>query len=274
MPRTPFLPSLHAFRFPNRWADTGVVKVNFGPLGRIPLGSAINGLCVGMTWANLDLFLSGRFPPSLTTTPTHDGAYSSVYDYIAKRQMESMNYVGSTEAERLLNLASVGLQWFLSLDQSVPTATKFESSRTREWPKVREALDGGRPIPLVLLRGMGQTVKEMQSNHSVLVYDYAESATQVQLSVYDPNYPLRDDIRLWWDKAPQAQPRLGYTVPLSRVTYGFTASTYQPKTPPQWPQWPEEARQNPVQASGVGQTWLTWSVVGTVAYLLRRAGKL
>src|SRR4051794_15771186 len=84
-----FLPSTSGMRFTNRF-PSGIPIVDISlPIGRsIPVGDASNGVCGGMVYAALDLFLaSPRLRPPETTTPP--SGETPLTKYVVKRLVDS-----------------------------------------------------------------------------------------------------------------------------------------------------------------------------------------
>lgn len=218
---TGFTPSVHGFPFPN-WFPPGtpvlVVPTPFGPL---KLGDANMGVCGGMVYAALDLFLYGR-PRPAEPTP-------AVFRYFCRRLLESWD------------LPFGVLKYYDG--QRRPGATRgFVEGLTRqtvltEWPKVQRLLDTGRPAPLGLVNVRSLDPRRLVQNHQVLAhgYDLSADGSRVALNVYDPNWPDDDAATLTLQlddpdaDAPLDHSREGATV------RGFFATAYtRPPEPPAW----------------------------------------
>lgn len=83
-----FLPSTSGLKFPNSFpAGIPVVNVAIPPLPPITLGDASNGVCGGMVYVVMDLFLAQPrlLPPTTTTLPAGG---SSLMNYIVARLID------------------------------------------------------------------------------------------------------------------------------------------------------------------------------------------
>lgn len=192
-----FLPSTSGLRFANHF-PTGIpiVSIPLPGIGRsISLGDASNGVCGGMVYAALDLFLATPRlrVPETTMPPTGDTPLTT---YIIRRLVDSFTLaygVGSNVA-RYLRLMSTPDQDAFILDGVGSVMAR------QEWPKVKRDIDAGRPSPLGLVAGghispmdFGSKVERLGHCHQVLAYAYAvDSADVLTLHVYDPNDPLTD----------------------------------------------------------------------------------
>ena len=81
--RTGFTSGTHGFPFPNWFPPGSPVVILPTPCGPLKLGDANAGLCGGMVYAALDLFVYGQAPPHEATPP--------VFRYLCKRLLESWN---------------------------------------------------------------------------------------------------------------------------------------------------------------------------------------
>ena len=64
------------------------------------------------------------------------------------------------------------------------------------WPQVRADIDAGHPSPLGLVTVKSSDPWQLKHDHQVLAYGYELDEGILALSVYDPNLPGRDDVRL------------------------------------------------------------------------------
>lgn len=260
---TKFLPSLHSFRFTNEWPAVPLTEVDLGQGIKIPIGKASNGLCGGMAFANLDVFLAGRYPPPVAGQPRPD---SSVYMYIVQRMFDSFSLpVGPVK---------------MYLDM-MPTTSVVERARDcieRDWPTVKTWIDAGTPIPILLMRAQSFDPFDLGKNHVVLAYGYQQSATWVSLRICDPNRPKDDNLLLTFDTA---MPARGFEyAPMAsaawRRPYFFRTYNYTQKRPPDWPQ--DVPARIPViplasKADETGSTLFKISGALAVIALIKRAAR-
>lgn len=197
-----FRPSVHGFPFANCWPDGAPVVEIPTPFGRVPVGNARLGLCGGMVFAALDHFLAGR-PVPATATP-------AVFRYIARRQVAS------------LSLPFGALRYYAWQTRPALAAR----TATVEWPRVKAALDAGRPVPLGLIQVRSRDPRQTIRNHQVLAYGYVPVRGFVVVRVYDPNHPGDDDLTLALELGhPAAHFRHSAEGPTVR---GFFATRYIP----------------------------------------------
>lgn len=167
---TGFRPSKDGFGFANTWRDA--------LLGAF----ASRGRCGGMVFAALDAFAAGRpLPPGAASSdlPLHGAPLSQV---IWKRQVDSV--LGGL-GENLLQFVR-----FTYMPSGSPPGI---ASATRcELVTLFDALRSGRPVPLGLVSAIGPT--RLAANHQVLAYAAEFGESRVEIWVYDPNHPRRDDI--------------------------------------------------------------------------------
>lgn len=182
-----FRPSQHGLPFPNCFPRGMPVLEVPTPFGRIPIGDAAGGLCGGMVFAALDFYLLDRPRPLQPTPP--------VFRYLARRLLDSWNlpfgvlryYDWQRRPDDSRFLAGVRV-----------LAGVSRLTITEEWPKVRAALEAGLPVPLGLVNAHSFNPRQLPRNHQVLAYGYElnDTADELTLHVYDPNYPNDDTAAL------------------------------------------------------------------------------
>ena len=163
--RTGFTSSAHGFPFPNWFPPGSPVVLVPTPFGTLTFGDANAGLCGGMVYAALDLFVYGQPRPATPTPP--------VFRYFCKRLLESWNlpfgvlkyYDGQRRpgASRMLG--------DLRLVDGLTRQTVLD-----EWPKIRDLLDTGRPAPLGLVKVASFDPRQLVKNHQVLAHGYTLSS--------------------------------------------------------------------------------------------------
>lgn len=175
---TGFETRTHGFPFPNWFPPGSPVVIVPTPFGTITVGDANAGLCGGMVFAALDLFLLGLPRPSEVTPP--------VFRYFCKRLLDSWHF-------------PFGVMKYYD-GQRRPSASKFFAgvklldgltykTIVEEWPKIKEALDAGMPAALGLVNSSSFDPRMLAKNHQVLAHGYTLVGDAVTIHVYDPNYP-------------------------------------------------------------------------------------
>lgn len=188
-PRCRFRSSAHGFKFVNSFTLPAAITVPLSRL-RIRIGSGAYGLCGGMSLLAGDHFSFGVPIPTTSTVPP---AGSALHAKLVARQLDSLN----------LNLSSVGpsfgapvlkfFDWMGRPDSRAANSTA--ALTTAELAKVMGALRLGRvvAIGLVLVNRSGS----LTENHQILVHCATRrSPSLAELHIYDPNFPLRDDVRI------------------------------------------------------------------------------
>lgn len=174
-----FLPSTHGMRFPNRFPKGPTLR--FGPLA-LPrpfgVGDASNGLCGGMAWFVRERFESGLPMPADATPPANG---SPLFDAIVRRQVRSLEWARTPAAF-----------WWIGAFGGVERTVR--QSLDTEWPRIRRSIDGGRLAMVGLVRHQGLNPLDLSKSHQVLAYGYTIEGSAVTLRVYDPNWPLRDEV--------------------------------------------------------------------------------
>ena len=131
-----FLPSTSGFHFPNRW-DPGipVVTITLPGLGSIPIGDASNGVCGGMVYAVMDLFLSAPrlLPPATQTAP---GAGTPLMNFLLQRLVDGFalntpdsnvkRYVDMMSAQDHDTWVAHGVPWLITY---------------YEWPQIKADME-------------------------------------------------------------------------------------------------------------------------------------
>jgi outer membrane protein OmpA-like peptidoglycan-associated protein len=188
-PRCRFRSSVHGLKFVNSFTLPSAITTPLSRLG-IPIGSGGYGLCGGMSLLAGDHFTFGVPVPTTSTVPPTG---SALHTKLVARQLDSLN----------LNLSSIGpdfgapvLKFFDWMGRPNAGASNSTAAlTTAELAKVTAALRRGRVvvIGLVLVDRSGS----LTENHQVLVHCMTrKSAGLAELHIYDPNFPLRDDIRI------------------------------------------------------------------------------
>jgi hypothetical protein len=222
-----FRPSVHGFRFANRWPAGPTVR--FGPLDPrwIGIGDASAGLCGGMVATVRDLFEAGIAPPPDRQPPANGSAR---FRWIVRRQVQSLDWLR-------VPLRYYDLQAFRP-DPPAGLAAMMHREPARviafrdEWPRIRADVDAG-ILPVVgLVRVAGWSPRALTVNHQVLAWAYEEDAAALRIRVYDPNHPGRDDVELRAAVDPDGRRPWSERVRLTQSTgeplLGFFRQPYAP----------------------------------------------
>ena len=228
-----FSPSIHGFPFGNAWPHVPLWRLGVDGL-RLPIGDAAKGLCGGMVFAVADLYAAG-LPASGIARPEFG---TPGYRYLVRRQVDSLG--GILVPARLLSLMRTSRPrreplnrgWLGSLGLVQHSRSWIMASQ--EWPRIRHELDAGRLAVVILVRVVGDNPLEMGRNHQVLAYGYDLDGTALTLRVYDPNWPLDDDVTLQLDLAdPAGEVAATYSKPDAPVVC-FFRTPYTPADPVPW----------------------------------------
>jgi hypothetical protein len=192
-----FLPSTSGMRFTNHFpTGIAIVRIPLPGIGQsIPIGDAANGVCGGMVYAALDLFLAQpRLRPPETTSPP--AGETPLTTYLTKRLVDSfaLGYGLDSNVARYLRLMSTP-----DGDEFVIDGVHSVIAR-QEWPRIKQDIDSGRPSPLGLVAGrhlgpldFAGKVGQLGHCHQVLAYAYdVDESERLTLHVYDPNDPGTD----------------------------------------------------------------------------------
>jgi hypothetical protein len=184
----------------------------------IPIGDASKGLCGGMVFAARDLFEARQRPPPDTTPPV---AGTPLFDYLVRRLFASWD----------LPLGPLKYLLWTLLPTGDLSGLAGVASRTahREWPRIREEIEAGRPCALGLVRVRSLNPWAMARNHQVLAYAYdLEDATgRLRILVYDPNHPGEDELALGLDVSPAERVGPITFVSGERPVRGFFLTRYR-----------------------------------------------
>jgi hypothetical protein len=181
-----FSSSLHGFRFLNSFSGYPL-PFTVPQLPFVPPVASSYGLCGGMSAAAADFFYAGRSLPQQERVPDRRAA---LYRYLYRRQLDSFTPLG----EPVLRF-----QRWMDMPEDAPLGTWQRTMA--EFERLRSLFDAGVPIaPIGLVySGRGEPLWE---NHQVLAYGYAETPQGFDLHVYDPNYPLNDQVVVRCERAP------------------------------------------------------------------------
>jgi hypothetical protein len=183
-----FLPSTRGLRFANRFPPGPTVR--FGPIDPrwIGIGDASAGLCGGMAWYVRERFEAGR-PIPVDAEPPANG--SRLFRTLVNRQVRSLDWLWTPLR-----------YWWLGAIDPVRAARR---SIEVEAPIIRADIDAGRLVRVGLVRHHGLSPWEMTHSHQVVAYGYEVAGDAVTFRIYDPNWPVRDDVTVTVQSSGLAQ---------------------------------------------------------------------
>jgi len=169
MPRAPFTPLLHGFKFSNGFINH-VVKV---PILGIDVTTA--GRCGGMAYASLDYWHHRLAVPDDDDLPK-DG--SLVGDYIYWRLIESMfangfkffHFMRTPDHPTWINGIGVA-----------------RATREEEYPRIKASIDAGRPCVVGL--SQARDISSIGGDHQVVAIGYEDGTPYSKVILYDNNHP-------------------------------------------------------------------------------------
>jgi hypothetical protein len=218
-----FRASVNGLHFTNSWPSEPDFVIDAGPLGKIPVGDASNGLCGGMVYTVIDVFRAGLPPIADTQNPPQG---SPLFKYIVARLLASFDipagvltyYAWMTTPDH-----DTGF-WFMTR-RGVSWKTIKE-----EWPKIKTDIDGGNLSPLGIVTVYSADPRMLGHNHQVLAYGYElDDANRLTLHLYDPNTASSgaDDVMLSLDLSnPTKVSPITHNVNIGRGIRGFFRTTY------------------------------------------------
>ncbi|MCC5786840.1 MAG: hypothetical protein JJU33_09085 [Phycisphaerales bacterium] len=176
-PPEPMLASAHGFAFVNSFGWTPP-----GGWARLPLRHRY-GLCGGMSLLAMDYFHAGVEPPRFSETP---GPGDPLFERILIRQADSMGFLG----RRTLRY----LAW-MALSEGGPDGAQAETARA--FGEMLPDLERGEPVALALIYVGFADRGAIWHNHQVVATGARYEGRGVYtVSLYDPNFPGDDDVRL------------------------------------------------------------------------------
>ena len=211
-----FLPSVHGFPFPN-WFPPGRPFFLFDtPFGPVQFADATRGLCGGMVYTAIDLFLAGIPVPDTPTDPVFRRFCRRLFTSwgVPFGWLKYLDWMRRPDASRFLG----GVRTTLGV-----SAVMIET----EWPRIRAQLDAGQLVPLGLVKVRGFRLSKLALNHQVLAYGYDLTDDAVSLAVYDPNHPNQDATLSWSQIDPDAPRRVTHSLEGPTIR-GVFATDYRP----------------------------------------------
>jgi len=172
-----FLPSTRGLHFANRFPPGPTVRL--GPIDPrwIGIGDASTGLCGGMSWYVRDRFVAGQPVPPDAQPPANG---SPLFKALVRFQVKSLEW-----------LRTPLRFWWMGAFGRDRIARR---TRETQWPRIRATIDAGRLAQVGLVRHIGLNPLNLTRSHQVVGYGYTIEGDTVRLSLYDPNWPDRDDV--------------------------------------------------------------------------------
>ncbi len=224
---TEFVPSRHGFRFANRFGVPLVART----LRQAGI-RATYGLCGGMVALAYDFFEHGRALPPAAAPPMPG---TPLWRALVRRQIDSLG--GSPFFPQVAAFA----RWTACSDAEAQRRT------ATAWPGIRRRLEAGRPVQLGLI--YTRRLARLWENHQVLACGFADArggpgfphqmrdrlcpGQGFGVRLYDPNYPLRDDVvlRAAWQAGGRLACRQLVGGRPVRSVRGFFALPLRPEAP-------------------------------------------
>jgi hypothetical protein len=172
-----FLPSTNGLHFANRFPPGPTAR--FGRLDPrwIGIGDASAGLCGGMAWYVRERFEAGLPIPADGEPPANGSPF---FRTLVRRQVQSLDWLRTP-----LDF------WWSAAFGAERTARR---SREIDLPRIRATIDRPRLAMMGLVRHQGLNPLNLKASHQVLAYGYEVAGETVNLRIYDPNWPDRDDV--------------------------------------------------------------------------------
>jgi hypothetical protein len=182
---------VHGLAFPNRFPPGPTLTL--GPFDPrvLGFGDAAAGLCGGMALTARDLWAAGIGAPD---DPRPPATGSPRFRALVRRQVESLDWL--RVPLRYLDLQACRPDPPGRLARVLRREPPRVDAVLREWPRIRVGLASGVPVVVGLIRVSGTSPWRLTGNHQVLAWAWSEAADRIDVHVYDPNHPGRDDVVL------------------------------------------------------------------------------
>ena len=235
-----FRPSQHGFRFANYFTLPSVITSPLNRLG-IHVGSGAYGLCGGMSFLAADLF-SFRIPrPTTSTVPS---IRSRLYLKLVGRQLDSLKLKPTVARIGPVPLpaprpgfAAPVLKFWVWMGLPDHGSGSVAQRTVAEIATINPTMRRGKFAVLGLVLASRST-GSLTDNHQVLAYCLTQrSPNNFVYAIYDPNHPLRDDIRIEVQviggeaRATHVIPAAGGSAATRKPIRGFFNMPYSPVRP-------------------------------------------
>ncbi|HAA28100.1 MAG TPA: hypothetical protein DCE56_11055 [Cyanobacteria bacterium UBA8553] len=207
IPAFDFKPCVHGFKFVNKFSGYPL-PISVPNLPNLSAVESSYGLCGGMSSAAYDFLAADRSIPLHTTAPA---VGSTLHQYLYRRQIDTFGSFG----EYIAKFA----QWMVLPDDTI---FGIQKRTYDEFEEIRAKLDDGNPVVLGLVYVSSRETIEIWNNHQVLAYGYSEvSDSTIDVNIYDPNYPGRDDVTIRVERVPVGTTFVPGVPPRKRTVLGF-----------------------------------------------------
>ena len=186
-----FLPSTNGLRFVNRFPAQATIFLRLGGRTILGLGNAADGLCGGLATVTRDLFDAGMAPWEDVDPPEGDSPH---FRELVWRQVDSFE-LGRVPF-RFYDLAVARPDPPTAWSRLLRRRPRPVETVRREWPRIRADVDAGHLSMVGLVRAATWDPRLLGLNHQVVAYGYEVSRDSLSLSIYDPNHPLDDTVRI------------------------------------------------------------------------------
>lgn len=225
-----FLPSKNGFHFANSFGD---VPYSLPPLRGSDLdlkyGNAKNGLCGGMVYTVKDYYESSAIIPDRRNPPM--GEQDPLFIYLVNRLFDSFDIDDISLYLKYMN------PLYPDTDENIANSLGLADGRAFimanvEFPIIRQDILSGKLSPMGLVMIKSLNPGDLGSNHQVMAYGYQMRGNHVEIYLYDPNSPDRDDIKLSFSAFSTAE-RIDVThnVSAKGPIYCFFRTNYEYKRP-------------------------------------------
>jgi hypothetical protein len=215
MAKTDFAPKLNGFHFGNYFVNNILQIPVYGQITSL-------GRCGGMSFSALDFYFAHQMVPrstnqdfAATGSVPPDG--TPLADYIYRRQIDSF----------LTPSAAKFVTWSVTPDGPSFLLRGVDSwTKQDEYPKLRMAIDAGKPVPLGLV--VATDLSGLPHNHQVVAYGYDLDATGKPsiVYIYDNNHPDQEVTLTARTDSP------GWAESTGEQWRGFFIQDYTPQSPP------------------------------------------
>jgi len=186
-----FLPSTNGLRFANRFPAQATIFFRVAGRTMLRIGNAANGLCGGLCTVTRERF-EAELPPWDESDPPTGG--TPHFGELVRSQVRS--FALGRVPIRFYNLSAGRPDTPNVLTRLLRRRSRPEETVRREWPRVRADIDAGRLSMVGLVRAASWDPRLLGLNHQVIAYGYEVSPDSLDLSIYDPNHPLDDSVRV------------------------------------------------------------------------------
>jgi len=223
-----FRASVNGLHFTNSFPSEPDIVANVPPFGNVTIGDASNGLCGGMVYTTMDVFLAG-LPPIPDTSQPAPG--SPLFNYIVSRLFASFDIPGGVlKYLDWMNTPDHDTGVWVFIRRGLAWHTIME-----EWPKIKADIDGGMLSPMALVTQYSADPSKLGENHQVCAYAYeVDDSNRLTLHLYDPNTESTeaDSVQLSMSLAnPTHTTPIAHNVDIDYPIRGFFRTTYNFSNP-------------------------------------------